>query len=175
MKTHYQVRVPDMTEKVANLVETPRGINTPYMTLTSQTVEDASNKTVGVDITIRVTPFDLPAEELTQYQAALNDTQNHGYWAAVIRSNKNSTDNVLVKNDEVNLEHIKRLIDEGSYDSALEAISTFLDSQESPEGYYLKGLVLGFMNDYEESEVAFGKAEAMGYELWRPSLSKRKP
>ena len=147
----------------ANLVQQPVNVDTPLLKMTSKAL---MNEDMALQMNIAIEPFTLPVSEIKSFTTPFNDAMENGNWLIQVKPGKlNSTTQLASDNQTMDLAGIKNLIDRGAYEQALTSVKVLLEKQEDGEGYFFKGLVLGFLNQHDESDAAFEKAESLGYEI----------
>lgn len=144
----------------SNLIEKPRDIKTPYFSMTSMPLE---GENMGIQMNVSIIPFLIPTKDTSRITVPFNDALENGNWVIQIKAGKLASST----SDDSNfgLQDVRNLIDRGEYQQALEQIELFLSNNEDAEGYFLKGLVLGFLNKHSDSDAAFDKAETLGYDI----------
>ncbi len=159
----HTVRISDQKELYANLIQQPVNIDTPLLKMSAKGLKDEK---LALQMNISIESFLLPVNEIKTFTTAFNDAMENGTWLIQVKPGKlNSTTQLADDKKGVDLAGIKNLIDRGEYEKALTNLKVLLEKQEDAEGYFFKGLVLGFLNQHSKSDAAFEKAELLGYEI----------
>ncbi|MGR6874349.1 tetratricopeptide repeat protein [Pseudomonas sp. HK3] len=153
--------VSDERVKSASTISSPSIINTPYIQATYKAFE---NEEIGASINIRITPFSLLPEKRDEFIRTIKTANEKGFWLTHVKSSSDESP-IISDQEGQSIPSVKAFIDNGRYDEALTTLLVLLEENELPEGYYLKGLILGHQNKYDESDKAFEKAVDLGYEL----------
>ena len=159
----HTIRISDKKDLYANLLEQPVIIDTPLLKMNTKALVDEK---LALQMNISIESFTLAASDIKSFTTTFNDAMENGTWLIQVKPGKlNSTTQLAGDEKGVGLAGIKNLIDRGEYEEALTNIKILLEKQEDAEGYFFKGLVLGFLNQHGESDVAFEKADSLGYEI----------
>jgi hypothetical protein len=163
MNITYTTKVTAKMDLYANLVEQPRDIETKHLKMTSETL---SGEKMAVQMNLSIKPFTLALADIKNITTPFNDAIENGSWLIQVKPGKlNSTTSLDTDTEGLGVQGIKNLIDRGEYQQALTNIEKLLIKQEDAEGYFLKGLVLGFLSKHTDSDIAFDKAELLGYDI----------
>ena len=110
----------------------------------------------------------IKVEDYADFYQQVNDFSGHSQSLFVYQKpTKLSVGNIAVGSDTAGkIQQTKSLLESSQFDEALVAIQEVIASDDSNgEAQYLLGLALGFTGDDENSELAFERAEQLGYQF----------
>jgi hypothetical protein len=110
----------------------------------------------------------IKVEDYADFYQQVNDFSGHSQSLFVYQKpSKLSVDNIAVGSDTAGkIQQTKSLLESSQFDEALVAIQEVIASDDSNgEAQYLLGLALGFTGDDANSELAFERAEQLGYQF----------
>lgn len=158
---NHKTIITDKRVKSASIVSSPTIVKTPYIEAKYSSTDETP---FGSVLSIRITPFSLPASKLQEFVRTTKTASDKGYWLIQVNSSKGDS-TTAANTESQSIPGVKALIDGGKYEEALTTLLALLEKSEIAEGYYLKGLILGYQSQYDESDKAFDKAIELGYEL----------
>ena len=110
----------------------------------------------------------IKVEDYADFYQQVNDFSGHSQSLFVYQKpTKLSVDNIAAGSDTAGkIQQTKSLLESSQFDEALVAIQEVIASDDSNgEAQYLLGLALGFTGDDANSELAFERAEQLGYQF----------
>jgi hypothetical protein len=148
-----------------------RGVNmdNPYYQLTQKGTQEPQRYIIEQNLVIKANRVEL-ANYADFYQKT-EDLLDSTDWTLAFEHDAAAADMAALqgkgKNDVTSLIALSKLqIKNGNYQQALEtAQSAVQAAPKNAEAHYQLGLALGYTHQFRESDAAFKKAEALGYEL----------
>lgn len=140
-----------------------------YFTL-QQSGKQLDNNNYEINISLTLPETRVEINKYPKFYADMQRMLTDKPWLVVYQKNKQSavssvqTADTKDKGSAVSLTEIKRLLDEGNYEGALNSAQKYTQlNPEMAEGFYLLGLAQGYLDNFSESDRSFSKAKQLGY------------
>ena len=149
----------------------PHGITSTANITSPSGFDWKTTRSVSIDISALAIPGTkqvIKVDDYADFYQQINDFSGHSQSLFVYQKpSKLSVDNITVGSDTAGkIQQTKSLLESSQFDEALVAIQEVIASDDSNgEAQYLLGLALGFTGDDANSELAFERAEQLGYQF----------
>ncbi len=144
-------------------------VNNRYLSLTQRSELVGSD--YEIDISFQMTENVVSLEDYHHFYTAIERASKENIWVVnfVPEGNEQSVQLAGTRSEKgvpTDLKSIHSLVDNGDFDRAFESISAYLKrNPKDGEGFYLLGLIQGYLDDFDGSDKSFEKAQQLGYDI----------